>query len=1195
MSPKRRRSASARTVPPPHVERFLGGWRYIGVPPRSPEPDGVTSYSTPSDVANAHGDIIMVDLLRPRDLLVLTATFYGAELWQDEAEGRIFLAKRDQTALLAIDYPYQHGHEEARFEVGTDAPAPTPPVGYRPARSTRLVFEIGDDDEIDLTTEGVLAAMSRLQPVLHRLADDDVSLPGGPPPAPDRMPPHPDSAVPRPSRVRLRGDGTFSEPPGARETAIEAPYRLVISPNRTGRWEHATRPVAERDDTRHVELWHSRLTRVPPEPDAPATPPEPPTGTAVRAIWARDRDGLDPSDWQKVAPAALSSPSEAEDLPFRGSLNRRDRHILVRQSAETWRGKAGAIPPVPVRADKLWLSGLGAWLELHGAWNSTPYTDAGYASILAWDHLAPFGRDQYVRVMYPGFLFPFRHRTALVKITERKMKTRSPSVAALFQRKFLVIDEPVREYPLPAHRGSPFQRVGIRPLVTPNLDDPGKDEENFFWPTINHVDFRFTIDAVDREGRAVAFSTPLLWVAENHVSTATGVSAVEQAYDASPHRLIELHGQTLAYTPPTDAGNSVTETARIRLRGRAAPGAITPFLSSADVSVDAIQRLTGTGATTIGYYPAYVAEGENAGEVWAAVLNGATAIPAVVPGTGAADDPPVPLAVMEFGTAPSTSSDRAGGFVTPSLAVGGLSTASGPVNDLAKIERLDFDPAGFLAGVLPRLFGIFSLADLIEDVAENIPEVVSQSLGPALQLLDDLRRAVERLQRAAGVVEDIATRDLMADAEAAASAAAQAFEDALADVTSAKPEDLASTLKTQLEQVRAPLAALRPKLPEQTPFLRDTLTGIIDALDAAISAASLVDDLIVALTGIAETVTGGRFRVEWSPKIVTGWPAAGPLITMPDDALSILVEGKTGGPGAPTAKASAELRDFTLHLFPSEPLMRVPFERIAFVAGADGKAEVDVVLGEIEFVGVLSFVQTIKDLIPLDGFSDPPHLEVTPQGLTAGFSLGLPSLAVGVFSLSNLSLGADLQVPFLGKSLSVGFNFCTRERPFTLAVAFIGGGGWFLIRLAPDGLEVLELGLEAGATLSVDFGVASGSISAMIGVYLRLESDKGSLTGYFRLRGEVDVLGLISASIELYMELTYQFDTGKMLGRARITVEVEVFVFSGSVTIEAERQFAGANGDPSLEQLMVRDGGWPDWDEYWAAFDTESLTKGLPA
>ena len=84
----------------------------------------------------------------------------------------------------------------------------------------------------------------------------------------------------------------------------------------------------------------------------------------------------------------------------------------------------------------------------------------------------------------------------------------------------------------------------------------------------------------------------------------------------------------------------------------------------------------------------------------------------------------------------------------------------------------------------------------------------------------------------------------------------------------------------------------------------------------------------------------------------------------------------------------------------------------------------------------------------------------------------------------------------------------------------------------------------------------------MIGIYMRLEGDEGSLTGYFRLRGEVDVLGLISASIELYLALTYEFDTGKMTGRATITVEVKVLVFSGSVEISAERQFAGLERRP---------------------------------
>jgi hypothetical protein len=84
------------------------------------------------------------------------------------------------------------------------------------------------------------------------------------------------------------------------------------------------------------------------------------------------------------------------------------------------------------------------------------------------------------------------------------------------------------------------------------------------------------------------------------------------------------------------------------------------------------------------------------------------------------------------------------------------------------------------------------------------------------------------------------------------------------------------------------------------------------------------------------------------------------------------------------------------------------------------------------------------------------------------------------------------------------------------------------------------------------------------------------------------VLGLISASIELYMELVYQFDTGKMLGRATITVEVDVLFFSGSVRISAERQFAGSNGDPSFREILgAEDGTSPAWAHYCHAFAAE--------
>ena len=37
-----------------------------------------------------------------------------------------------------------------------------------------------------------------------------------------------------------------------------------------------------------------------------------------------------------------------------------------------------------------------------------------------WVHIAAQGRDHYVRIVYEGHLYPFGHRAALIKITERK-------------------------------------------------------------------------------------------------------------------------------------------------------------------------------------------------------------------------------------------------------------------------------------------------------------------------------------------------------------------------------------------------------------------------------------------------------------------------------------------------------------------------------------------------------------------------------------------------------------------------------------------------------------------------------------------------------------------------------------------------------------------------------------------------------
>jgi hypothetical protein len=1231
----------------------------------------------PAGEVEAEEPALRFDVIRAADLVALSVAAIHCELVAGGESPPLLRPVQGKNARLVVTYPYQHLAEEAVYEGGRPGevvlvPDPNDPsktipewipndpgvtvrplVDVRPARSSRLVFEVPAGESIEFSSAGILAAMKRLELVVHPLAlpgdrpttasagdDPFIVLPGGlvaflgalgplVAKAPQTVA-EVDTSTPaglafqarelrrartvletqtgvtaarvdvssiigfgglvvEPGR-RPRPRAKLSRRPTGRETAIEAPFRLVISPSDEGRWSHATDPVPAGDEPHHVELWHSRLGTAAVEPDGTPTVDERnDQRRIVRAIWARDRE-TSISDWQ-----TNKKPAHLDD-PFRMSLDPADRNMLVRQSSETWLGSHNSpIAPVPVAARELWLSALGAWLDLHGAWTTKPYSRAGMTSILAWDEVAPMGRDEYVRVVYPGYLYPLGHQTALVKVTERKMKEVSPSYAGLYQRKFLVIGEPLRTYS--DTHDFPFLKVGIRPLVTPPLDDPGAAQDSYFWPKIGGDYFNFTLDNEDHVLGPVPLSTPLLWVAESYEDFAK----VDAEYDSNPNRKIAAHGQKVAFAPVHKGGDTVLETESISLRGKAVLGDSRPHMSQAKVLVPAVQQISATGPVPIVYHSLYKSGGftnpNNTGEIWAAIPLDATQIEHAMDETS-------PLPQLKFGAGAPSGSDKAGGFLAPDLPIRGLSRASGTVGDLAGMAKKQFDPTEFLKGALPKLFGIVDLVDLVEAVTGEplkIPSVASEALDRIEGLLADLQSAKTTAQDAVEEANKLVARaaskttqlqneaqTALAEAQTAEATIVNAVDDFVALLGTLQDKDQATVeaaVAADLNALRNGVGDLKQLGPKLPPFIRSRIATLTKVLEDVLAAADLVEDLYRFLNGFDPSSVQARFHFEWRPQL-TSWPSpANPILEVKPDSLLLAVDGRASGKGQMGVDVLAEIRDFQLNLVGSEKLVRIAFDHLSFKAGSSGKPEVDVVIQKNEFVGILAFVETIKELIPFDGFSDPPFFEVDSQGLKAGFTLALPSLSIGVFTLANMSLGADVQVPFLGKTTSVGFNFCTRERPFTLAVVFLGGGGWFGLRIGPDKLQELELGLEAGAVLAIDLGVASGSISAMIGIYMRLEGDKGSLTGYFRLRGEVDVLGLISAAIELYLSLTYEFDTGKMAGQATITVEVKVLVFSGSVKIHAERKFAGSNGDPSFLQVMAAEGGTSKpWSEYCLGF-----------
>jgi len=269
------------------------------------------------------------------------------------------------------------------------------------------------------------------------------------------------------------------------------------------------------------------------------------------------------------------------------------------------------------------------------------------------------------------------------------------------------------------------------------------------------------------------------------------------------------------------------------------------------------------------------------------------------------------------------------------------------------------------------------------------------------------------------------------------------------------------------------------------------------------------------------------------------------------------------------------------------------FDGLTFKASRGKKPDVSVAMhpeDTVVFGGPLEFVNELRNVIPSNGFSDPPSLQVTPSGVAASYSLSLPNIGVGIFALSNVSLGAGFSLPFDASPMEVKFNFSERQNPFSLTISLFGGGGFFAIGIGAEGVREIEAALEFGAAISIDLGVASGGVEVKAGVYfhwLEAASSKTvELAGYIRLHGELSVLGIISVSLTFNLQLSYlkQGSSSSVWGEATLTVEIEILFFSASVSVQCRREFGGSPADPTFAEFLPTPSLWAD---YCSAFATE--------
>jgi hypothetical protein len=314
-----------------------------------------------------------------------------------------------------------------------------------------------------------------------------------------------------------------------------------------------------------------------------------------------------------------------------------------------------------------------------------------------------------------------------------------------------------------------------------------------------------------------------------------------------------------------------------------------------------------------------------------------------------------------------------------------------------------------------------------------------------------------------------------------------------------------------------------------------------------------------------------RSTVTWRPRVKTGLHAE-TLRTTLDTTLDLRSTTSVDlGGGEPTSHVQGELCSFSLEF--ADKALVVQFTRLAFVSRSGTSPSLDLKVAGVEFGGDLRFLNALRRYLP----SPPsgPRVAVTAGCIEASYTLAIPTLSTGMFLLQNLALSASVTLPLDGRPVRARFAVSSREDPFLVTVSLFGGGGFIALEVESDHVVALEAQLEFGAATALNLGIASASVAVTAGVYIRLIDGKAKLQGFFRAVGELDVLGLVNLSVELYISLGYQDGPGgpEAYGAAELTVRVRVMFFSESVTLTIERSF-GTGSDPTFDKTFPTPEPW---------------------
>ena len=469
-------------------------------------------------------------------------------------------------------------------------------------------------------------------------------------------------------------------PLGELETSLEVPLRLYLSPTKLAGWKHLKKLDPDKgilkETNKLFELWHTRMgiKTVKGIDETDLTIEQ----RIVRALWADDAS----KDYTATVIEKMN-----DNVLGLTSMTNKDRHQIVHESSNF---QIPRFVPPPIKAYKLFLTTLGAWLDCELVVQRKKLETAGVLfgngnalNLLKWRHIETMGREHYVEIVKAGNIMPFGHEAVLIKITERKPHG-GTGAAANFQRKLIVITEPVKEYNYHDSNGEfmnfSFSRVEIITTTSPLLDvakkkiadslpsallqlippKPGEmpppSGDLQFVIISNGEEVPFKIKAQDLDGNTIDFTISLAFVSTDVLGSTANVQALTDGYNSgfSINTGTDFKGQKFTLAPQADNATDTAYVAqKVSFKTRAyinvnEPQGFLPTLGEAEIIEPSYQRLTGIAQTV----PVSLVDDKNEGHVFAKFN---IAKPVLFSG----------------------QSDKTGGLAAPNFNLSGLSKAAG--------------------------------------------------------------------------------------------------------------------------------------------------------------------------------------------------------------------------------------------------------------------------------------------------------------------------------------------------------------------------------------------------------------------------------------------------------------------------------------------------------------------------------------